>query len=139
MTPWTAAHKALLSISNSQRHPVISSSVIPFPSWLQSFPASGSFPMSQFFTSGGQSIGVQLQHFEFTDWSSRFIIIRYIACSQNNTSLSWAHQMFIYSSKTFSKYPLPYPFILYYYIINFVHYQPDSLIKRHALQLSTCF
>ena len=38
-------------------HPTISSSVIPF-SRLQSFPASGSFQMSQFFTSGGQSIGV---------------------------------------------------------------------------------
>ena len=38
-------------------HPTISSSVIPFSSCLQSFPASGSFPMSQFFTSGGQSIG----------------------------------------------------------------------------------
>ena len=42
----------------SQRcHPNISSSVIPFSSYLQSFPASGSFQMSQFFTSGGQSIG----------------------------------------------------------------------------------
>ena len=39
-------------------HPTISSSVIPFSSCLQSFPASGSFQMSQFFTSGGQSIGV---------------------------------------------------------------------------------
>ena len=39
-------------------HPTISSSVIPFPSCLQSFPASGSFQKSQFFTSGGQSIGV---------------------------------------------------------------------------------
>ena len=39
-------------------HPTISSSVIPFSSRLQSFPVSGSFPMSQFFTSGGQSIGV---------------------------------------------------------------------------------
>ena len=39
-------------------HPTISSSVIPFSSCFQSFPASGSFPMSQFFTSGGQSIGV---------------------------------------------------------------------------------
>ena len=38
-------------------HPTISSSVIPF-SWLWSFPASGSFPMSQFFASCGQSIGV---------------------------------------------------------------------------------
>ena len=39
-------------------HPTISSSVIPFSSCLQSFPASGSFPMSQFFAAGGQSIGV---------------------------------------------------------------------------------
>ena len=40
-------------------HPTISSSsVIPFSSCLQSFPVSGSFPMSQLFTSGGQSIGV---------------------------------------------------------------------------------
>ena len=38
-------------------HPTISSSVIPFSSCLQSFPASGSFQMSQFFASGGQSIG----------------------------------------------------------------------------------
>ena len=37
-------------------HPTISSSVIPFSSHLQSFPASGSFPMSQFFTLGGPSI-----------------------------------------------------------------------------------
>ena len=37
-------------------HPTILSSVIPFSSCLQSFPASGSFQMSQFFTSGGQSI-----------------------------------------------------------------------------------
>ena len=39
-------------------HPAISSSVIPFSSHLQSFPASGSFEMSQLFTSRGQSIGV---------------------------------------------------------------------------------
>ena len=39
-------------------HPTISSSVIPFSSCLQSFPASGSFQMSQLFTSGGQSTGV---------------------------------------------------------------------------------
>ena len=38
-------------------HPTISSSVIPFSSHLQSFPASGCFPVSQLFTSGGQSIG----------------------------------------------------------------------------------
>ena len=68
-TPWTPALQASLSITNSGTcsnscppslgcHLTISSSVIPFSSCLQSFPASGSFPMSQFFTSGGQSIGV---------------------------------------------------------------------------------
>ena len=65
-TPWTAACQASLSITNSWSllkcmsiwcHPTISSSIVPFSSCLQSFPASGSFPMSQFFTSGGQSIG----------------------------------------------------------------------------------
>ena len=67
--PWTAACQASLppptpracsnACSFSQWcHPTISSSVIPFSSCLQSFPASGSFPMSQFFTSDGQSIGV---------------------------------------------------------------------------------
>ena len=67
-TPWTAAGHASLSIptagiySNScplsrWYHPTISS-VVSFSSCLQSFPASGSFPMSQFFASGRQSIGV---------------------------------------------------------------------------------
>ena len=39
-------------------HPTISSSVVPFSLCLSSFPALGSFPMNQFFASGGQSIGV---------------------------------------------------------------------------------
>ena len=39
-------------------HPTISSSIVPFTSCPQSFPASGSFQMSQFFISGGQTIGV---------------------------------------------------------------------------------
>ena len=41
-------------------HPAISSSVIPFSSCPQSFPASGSFPMSQLFISGGQSTGASV-------------------------------------------------------------------------------
>jgi len=68
-TPWTAARQASLSIIDSQSflnscpssqwcHPTISSSVVPFSTCLQYFPASESFPMSQFFTSGGQSTGV---------------------------------------------------------------------------------
>ena len=43
--------------SSQWRHPTISSSVIPFSSCPQSLPASGSFPMSQLFASGGQNIG----------------------------------------------------------------------------------
>ena len=43
---------------SQQCHPTIPSSVIPFSSCLQSFPISGSFQMSQLFTSGGQNIGV---------------------------------------------------------------------------------
>ena len=54
-------------------HPTISSSVIPFSSYLQSFPASGSFQTSQFFTSGGQSIGVSASAsvlaMNIQDWS----------------------------------------------------------------------
>ena len=42
-------------------HPTISSSVVPFPSCLQSFPVSGPFLMNQFFTSSGQSIGAWTQ------------------------------------------------------------------------------
>ena len=68
VSPRTAARQASLSITNSGVysnscplsrwcHPTISSSVVPFSSRLQSFPASGSFQMSQLFASGGQSIG----------------------------------------------------------------------------------
>ena len=46
-------------------HTTISHSVVPFSSCSQSFPASGSFQMSWFITSGGQSIEFQLQHQSF--------------------------------------------------------------------------
>ena len=54
-TPRVYSHSCPLS---QWCHPIISSSVIPFSSCLQSFPATESFPMSQLFASGGQSIGV---------------------------------------------------------------------------------
>ena len=53
-TPGTCSNSCPLS---RWCHPTISSSVVPFSSCLQSFPASGSFPMSWPFASGGQSIG----------------------------------------------------------------------------------
>ena len=69
VTPWIAARQAFLSISNSWNlinscplsqwcHPAVSSSVVPFSSCPQSLLASESFPMSQLFAWGGQSIGV---------------------------------------------------------------------------------
>ena len=68
VTPWTAARQASLSVTNSRSLFKLMSikSVMPpnhlilyrpFSSCLQSFPASGSFPMSQVFASSGQSIG----------------------------------------------------------------------------------
>ena len=69
VTQWTAACQVSLSIINSQSLLKLMSIMSampsnylilchPFPSWLQSFPTSGSFQMSQFFASGGQTIGV---------------------------------------------------------------------------------
>ena len=68
-TPWTAAHQASCPSPTPEVypnscplswwcHPTILSSVVPFSSCLESFPASGSFPMSQLFASCGQGIGV---------------------------------------------------------------------------------
>ena len=80
-TLWTAAHQASLSITKSRTcsdscplsqwcHPTISSAVITFSSCLQSFPASGSFPVSQFFALVGQSIGASASVFPMNiqDW-----------------------------------------------------------------------
>ena len=56
-TPWVCSNSCPWS---QWYHPTISSSVICFSSCPQSYSASGSFPMSQFFTSDGQSIGVSV-------------------------------------------------------------------------------
>ena len=57
-TSWANSQSLLKLMSiKSVMHPTISSSVVPFSSCLQSFPASGSFLMSRLFTTGGQSIG----------------------------------------------------------------------------------
>ena len=55
LSPWVCSSSCPLS---QWCHPTISFSVAPFSSCPQSFPASGSFPVSQLFASGGQSIGV---------------------------------------------------------------------------------
>ena len=85
MTPWTAQHARPPCLpptpgvhpnpcpSSRWCHPTISSSVVPFSSCPQSFPASGCFPMSQFFATSGKSIGVSASASVFPtntqDWS----------------------------------------------------------------------
>ena len=99
-TPWIAACQVFLSFIISWSllklmsiefcHPTISSSVDLFSSCPQSFPASGCFQMSQFFTSGGQSIGasastsvlpvnIQVDFLWWTGWTIPF-----------NTDLKWS-------------------------------------------------
>ena len=77
-TPGFPVHHQLLEFTQTHVHwvsdaPTISSFVIPFSSHLRSFPASGSFQMSQLFTSGGQSIGVSASTsvlpMNIQDWS----------------------------------------------------------------------
>ena len=84
-------------------HPGISSSVIPFSSCLQSFPASGSFQMSQLFASAGQSIGVSAsasvlpKNIEdwfplgWTGWIS--LLSKGLLRVYSNTTV-WKHQFF---------------------------------------------
>ena len=64
-SPGVCSNSCLL---NQWCHPTISSSVISFSSCLQSFPASGSFPMSQLFASGGQSIGASASVLPMNIW-----------------------------------------------------------------------
>ena len=87
VTPWTTARQTSLYITNSGAysnshpshqccHPTISSSVIPFSSHPQSLLASGYFPISWFFTSGGQSIGVSASGSIFANEYSGLISFR---------------------------------------------------------------
>ena len=75
-------------------NPTISSSVLPFSSHIQSFPASGSFQMSQFFASGGQLLEFQLQHQSF-QWAFRtdFLqgLLDLLAVQVTLKSLLWHH------------------------------------------------
>ena len=76
-------------------HPTISSSVVPFSFCPQSLPASGSFPLSQFFTSGSQSIGVSASASVFPmniqDWSLRMDWLDLLAVQGTLKSLHQQH------------------------------------------------
>ena len=89
--------------SSRRCHPTISSSVVPFSSCLQSFPASGSFPVSWVFTSSGQSIGASASAsvlpMNSQDWSplgwTGWISLQSKGLSRvfSNTTV-WKHQFF---------------------------------------------
>ena len=81
-------------------HPTISSSVVPFSSCLQSFSASGSFPMNQLFTTGGQSIraSVSVLLMNIQDWfplglSSLILLSKGVSRVFSNTTVQ-KHQFF---------------------------------------------
>ena len=98
-TPGLPVRHQLPEFTQTQRpssrwcHPAITSSVVPFSSCPQSLPASGSFPMSQFFTSGGQSTGV----FSFSD-----VIFALLMNIQDWFPLGWTGWISL-QSKGFSK------------------------------------
>ena len=107
--PGFPVHRQLLEHTQTQCllsrwcHPTISSSVIPFSSCPQSFPASGSFPMTQFFESGGQSIGVSASALVlpmniqgwFPLWLTGLISLlsKWLSRVFSNTTI-WKHQFF---------------------------------------------
>ena len=101
-------------LSSQWCHPAISSSVVPFSSRLQSFPASGSFQMSQLFAWGGQSIGVSASTsvlpMNTQDWSplgwTAWISLQSKGLSRvfSNTTVQ-NHRMYFKNER--SPYPLP--------------------------------
>ena len=113
-TPWTASCQDSLSIINSQSllkpcplsqwcHQIISSSVVPFSSCLQSFPESGSFQMSQLFKSGGQSTGVSaltsVLLMNIQDWLPLWLMVG-PPCSPRDTQESCPTPQFKISSSS---------------------------------------
>ena len=77
-------------------HPTISSSVVPYSSCPQSFPASGSFPMSQFFASGGQRIGalasasvLLMNTQDWSPWEDK--VVQFGDLNVGDVTLKWKH------------------------------------------------
>ena len=123
VTPWTAAHQAFLSITNSWRsvklmsiewwcHPTMPSSVVPFSSCPQYLPASGSFPMNWPFSSGGQSIGVSasasvlpmnIQSWFLLGWTGLISLLSKGLSRVFSSTTVWKHQFFGVQPSLWSK------------------------------------
>ena len=137
-TPWIAAHQASLSITNSQSSlrlmsiesvmpssHLISSSVVPF-SCPQSLPASGSFPVSQLFAWGGQSIGVSASAVLFLLWLHPFILSGVISPLISSSILG------TYRPREF---PFQYPIILPFHTVHGV--LKARILKWFAISFSS--
>ena len=109
-------------------HPAISSSVIPFSSCPQSLPASGSFPMSQFFASGGQSIGVSA--------SASVLLMN----TQDWSPLGWTDWISLQSkglSRVFSNTTVQFPFISLIFLCDTFAYSPSCVLFHPPLALGS--
>ena len=97
-TPWACSNSCP---PNQWCHPTISPPVVPFSSCLQSFPASGSFQMNQFFASSGQSIGVtasaSVLPMNIQDWFplglTGLISSQWEIAVLENGSIDWLHSV----------------------------------------------
>ena len=114
-TPWVHSNSCLLS---RWCHPTISSSVIPFPSHLQTLPASGSFEMSQLFASEAKVLEFQLhQSFQWTprtdffrmDWLYLLAVQGTLKRSPQLKSINSSVLNFLYSPTHIHTWPLEKP------------------------------
>ena len=116
-------------------HPTTSSSVVPFSSCLQSFSASGSFPMSLFFESGGQSIGASASvlPMNIQDWSP--LGLTGLISLEAKLHLNWindtGNRVPDMRMKTFLSSPIPIIYIFYSWLsVSFlIKLEKNNVIK----------
>ena len=124
MTPWATACQASLSFTRSwtllklksielvmpSKHLILCR---PFSSCLQSFPASGSFPMRQFFTSGGQSIeaSVSVPPMNILDWFALVLTGWFSLQARGSNTTVQKHQFFSVQPHLWSNTYGPYTFM----------------------------
>ena len=122
--------------------PTISSSVIPCSSCLQSFPASGSFPMSQLFASGSQSIGASalasgLISFRI-DWFDLSVQGTLKSLLQHHSSKASILQSAAFFIGSFGICASKFPFLLIQFSITFSGKKSESWIKHSVVRMHAC-
>ena len=110
------------------RHPTISSFVVPFSSRLPSFPASGSFPVSQLFDSGGQNIGVSASTSDLPMNIQNWSLLGWTGCRQRDSEESSSTPQF----KSINSLVLSF---LYIPTLTSIH----DYWKNHSLKMDLCW